>query len=249
MNLFQIELLKTKRSKIFPLLFLAPFLVVISGVGNISQYLSPEYPDPWKAMFIQSALVYAYYLLPLSLIVVCAMLSLQEKRQGGLRKMASLPISLFQLALAKFGVLVWFLIVDLLLFFGLFALAGVWTMYRLDLNQTLPLGYLLSWCFQLFWSMLPCLACIWSLFVWFEKPVFAIGLNVVLVIPSVLVANTPLWLYYVQDYSGYLVSLALHDFSSQVSSSLSLGTYGVFLLSFSVWFLLGLWRFQKREIA
>ncbi len=198
-RLFQIELFKTKRTHIIPLLLFAPFLVVISGIANISRYFTLDYPEPWKAMFIQSALVYAYYFLPLSLIVVCAMVIVKEHKQGGWRKMRTLPISRFKLGLAQFGVLVWFLTLELLLFFLVFSLAGWITMYRLHLNQGLPIGYLSLWCLKLFFSMLPCLACIWTLFIWFEKPVLAIGLNILLVIPSVLIANTPLWPFYVQD--------------------------------------------------
>ncbi|MBD5423880.1 MAG: ABC transporter permease subunit [Allobaculum sp.] len=245
-QLFQIELFKTKRTHILPLLLLAPFLVVISGIANISRYFTPDYTEPWKAMFIQSALVYAYYFLPFSLIVVCAMVIVKEHRQGGSRKMGTLPISRFKLGLAQFGVLVWFLVLELLLFFLIFSIAGWITMYRLHLNQGLPIGYLSLWCLKLFVSMLPCLACIWTLFVWFEKPVLAIGFNVLLVIPSVLVANTPLWAWYVQDYAGYLVSLALHDFSAPINISY----WPIFLdfgISFIIWLSLGLWRFVKAE--
>ena len=65
-DLLKIEFKKVKRSKIVPLIFIAPLLVVISGVANLSRYFSPEYTNAWSAMFIQSALVYAYYLLPFS---------------------------------------------------------------------------------------------------------------------------------------------------------------------------------------
>lgn len=42
---------------------------------------------------IQSALVYAYYLLPLSMIVVCVMLSGRETGNNGILKMLALPVS------------------------------------------------------------------------------------------------------------------------------------------------------------
>lgn len=74
-DLLKIEFKKVKRSKIVPLIFIAPLLVVISGIANLSRYFSPEYTNAWSAMFIQSALVYAYYLLPFSMIVVCVMIA------------------------------------------------------------------------------------------------------------------------------------------------------------------------------
>lgn len=80
-GLLKIEFKKVKRSKIVPLIFIAPLLVVISGVANLSRYFSPEYTNAWSAMFIQSALVYAYYLLPFSMIVVCVLfVSLSEPK-------------------------------------------------------------------------------------------------------------------------------------------------------------------------
>lgn len=80
-ELLRIEFMKVKRSKIIPLIFIAPLLVVISGIANLSSYFTPEYTNAWPAMFIQSALVYAYYLLPFSMIVVCVMIAGPGKRK------------------------------------------------------------------------------------------------------------------------------------------------------------------------
>ena len=54
-ELLKIELMKVKRGKMIPLLFIAPLLVVASGVANLQNYFSPEYTNAWAAMFIQSA--------------------------------------------------------------------------------------------------------------------------------------------------------------------------------------------------
>ena len=59
-EVLKIEFMKVKRSKIVPLIFIAPLLVVASGVANLSYYFTPEYTNAWPAMFIQRALVYAY---------------------------------------------------------------------------------------------------------------------------------------------------------------------------------------------
>ena len=93
LDLLGIEFTKVKRAKIVPLLFVAPLLVVLSGVANISRYFTPEYTNPWPAMFIQSALLYAYYLLPFSMIVVCVMIAGRETQNNGVLKMLALPVS------------------------------------------------------------------------------------------------------------------------------------------------------------
>lgn len=250
LELFQIELMKTKRSKIIPLIFIAPILVVVSGVANISAYFTPEYTHPWQAMFIQSALVYAYYLLPLSMVVVSAMLAAKEngQEQSGLKKMLSLPISAYKLSITKFFVLVWYLFLEIVIFFIVFAFAGSWAVVVFNISQAMPLGYLLGWCIKLFISMLPCLACIWAITVFFLHPGIAMGLNIFLILPSVLVANTPLWLWYVQDYSGALVSYSLHDFTTTGGGATSFPCLSFsicFLCTFVFWLTLSITTFKK----
>ena len=53
LDLLKIEFMKVKRSKIVPLIFIAPLLVVVSGVAYLSNYFTPEYTNAWAAMFIQ----------------------------------------------------------------------------------------------------------------------------------------------------------------------------------------------------
>ena len=90
-----------------PLIFIAPLLVVASGIANLSSYFTPEYTNAWPAMFIQSALVYAYYLLPFSMIVVCVMIAGRETGNNGILKMLPCAILVFGLvfglAVTQFG--------------------------------------------------------------------------------------------------------------------------------------------------
>ena len=218
-ELLKIEFLKVKRGKIIPLLFIAPILVVSSGVANLHAYLTPEYTNAWAAMFIQSALVYSYYLLPLSMIVVCVMLAGRETGNNGISKMLALPVSRYALSAAKLCVLLFYLFMEMVVFLILFVLAG-WTATRsAGISETLPFLYLLKWCVGLFLTMLPAVAAMWTVTVLFEKPLVSIGLNLLLVIPGVLIANTPLWIAYPYCYSGYLVSCSLHDFTAGGTNS------------------------------
>lgn len=113
LELLKIEFMKVKRSNIIPLIFIAPILVVSSGIANLSSYFTSEYTNAWPAMFIQSALVYAYYLLPFSMIVVCVMIAGQETGNNGIMKMLALPVSRYMLSLAKFCVLMFYLFMEM----------------------------------------------------------------------------------------------------------------------------------------
>ena len=214
LELLRIEFTKVKRSKMIPLIFVAPLLVVSSGVANLSSYFTPEYTNAWPAMFIQSALVYSYYLLPLSMIVVCVMIAGRETGNNGILKMLALPVSRYALSMAKFCVLVFYLFMEMAVFFAVFVIAGTVATGAMGVTETLPVLYLMKWCAGLFLTMLPCLGAMWAVTVLFEKPLLSVGLNLLLVIPGVLVSNTPVWIAWPYCYSGYLVSCSLHDFTA-----------------------------------
>jgi len=249
-TLLKIEFMKVRRSMIVPLIFVAPVLVVASGVANLSRYFTPEYTNAWPAMFIQCALLYAYYLLPLSMLVVCVMIAGRESANNGILKMLALPVSRYRLSLAKFGVLMFYLSLELLVFLAVFLLAGLIAAHTAGITETLPVLYLLKWCLGLFLTMLPCVAAMWAVTVLFDKPLLSVGLNLLLVIPGVLVASTPLWLLYPYCYSGYLVSCSLHDFTAEASRA----AFALFpflpcaVLVFALLLALAVTQFGKKEM-
>ena len=250
LELLKIEFMKVKRSKIIPLIFIAPILVVTSGIANLSSYFTPEYTNAWSAMFIQSALVYAYYLLPFSMIVVCVMIAGRETQNNGILKMLALPVNRYALSLAKFFVLVFYLFMEMVVFVIMFLIAGIVATRTTGITEALPLFYLVKWCMGLFLTMLPCIAAIWAITVLFEKTLLSVGLNLFLVIPGVLIANTPLWIVYPYCYSGYLVSCSLHDFTAESSGT----AFSLFpfmtcaIVVFVLALLLAVRKFGKKEM-
>lgn len=250
LDLLGVEFMKVKRSKIVPLIFIAPLLVVASGVASLSRYFTPEYTNAWPAMFIQSALVYAYYLLPFSMIVACVMIAGRETQNNGILKMLALPVSRYTLSIAKFCVLVFYLFMEMAVFLMVFIIAGLIAAHTMGITETLPVLYLLKWCVGLFLTMLPCTATMWAITVLFEKPLLSVGANLLLVIPGVLAANTPLWIIYPYCYSGYLVSCSLHDFTAESSGA----AFSLFpflpcaILVFGLVFALAVTQFGKKEM-
>lgn len=250
-KLLKIEFEKVKRSMIVPLIFIAPLLVVGSGVANLSMYFTPEYTNAWPAMFIQSALLYSYYLLPFSMIVVCVMIAGRETQNNGIMKMLALPVSRQALSLAKFCVLMFYLFMEMVVFFVTFIIAGWIATTTSGITETMPLLYLLKWCLGLFLTMLPCVAVMWALTVLFEKPLISVGLNLLLVIPGLLAGATPVWFLYPYCYSGYLVSCSLHEFTAEGTNT----AFQLFpfvpcaILIFALALLLAAKRFGKKEMG
>ena len=250
LGLLKIEFIKVKRGKMIPLIFIAPLLVVASGVANLQSYFSPEYTNAWPAMFIQSALVYAYYLLPFSMIVVCVMIAGRETGNNGILKMLALPVSRYALSAAKFCILLFYLLMEMVVFLVVFVITGLLATENTGITETLPIMYLLKWCAGLFLTMLPSMAIMWAVTILFDKPLLSAGLNLFLVIPSVLAANTPLWVVYPYCYSGYLVSCSLHDFTAKgVSTGFTLFPFlPSAILIFALVLTGAITRFGKKEM-
>lgn len=249
-ELLKIEFAKVKRGKIIPLIFIAPLLVVVSGVANLHSYFTPEYTNAWAAMFIQSALVYSYYLLPFSMIVVCVMIAGRETQNNGILKMLALPVSRYALSAAKFCVLLFYLFMEMLVCLSVFVIAGLIATNSTGITEALPIMYLLKWCARLFLTMLPSVAAMWAITVLFEKPLLSVGLNLFLVIPSVLVANTSLWIAYPYCYSGYLVSRSLQEFTATgISTGFELFPFlPCAILIFALVLFIAIMQFGKKEM-
>lgn len=107
------------------------------------------------------------------------------------------------------------LFMEMIVFLAVFVITGLIATSNTGITEALPVMYLLKWCAGLFFTMLPSVATMWAITILFEKPLLSVGLNVLLVIPGILVANTPLWVVYPYCYSGYLVSCSLHDFTAK----------------------------------
>ncbi|MDE7249910.1 MAG: ABC transporter permease, partial [Lachnospiraceae bacterium] len=153
-------------------------------------------------------------------------------------------------SMAKFCVLVFYLFMEMVVFLAVFVIAGTVATSAMNVTETLPIFYLVKWCIGLFLTMLPCVGAMWAITVLFEKPLLSVGLNLLLVIPGVLVANTPLWIAYPYCYSGYLVSCSLHDFT--VESGTAVFTLFPFLpvavLVFVLVFAVAVTQFGKKEM-
>ena len=164
--------------------------------------------------------------------------------------MLALPVSRYALSIAKFCVLAFYLFMEMVVFLAVFVIAGTVATSPMGVTETLPVLYLLKWCVGLFLTMLPCVGTMWAITVLFDKPLFSVGLNLLLVIPGVLVANTPLWIVYPYCYSGYLVSCSLHDFTVE-SDTMAFSMFPflpIAILVFVLVIMIAVTQFGKKEM-
>ncbi len=217
-QLIQIEFQKIKRAKIMPILAICPLLIIISGINSLMNYISPETEGAWQAMFVQSCLLFAYYLLPFTMIVVSILITQREKENNGIVKMLSLPIKRQKVALAKFIVFLFFLFIEVLLFFIFFVISGLYAANRIGLHESVPYGYILEWSGIIFFTAIPLVSLIWMLAILFEKAILTIGISMLMVIASVFIANTSYWALFPFSYSGIFVTAELSRISNGATS-------------------------------
>lgn len=221
-NVIGIELQKIKRSKIGLLISLPSLIVVLSGLGSIEKYLTDKASEPWAAMFVQSTLLFAYFMLPFSIIVVCVLIYQIEHENNGIIKMLSLPISTIKLSLAKFCVIIFLIAIEMLLYFIFFTVGGMLASVVAGINISIPMGYLLLWCVKLFLAAVPMAAVLWAISVYFKKMLILLSIGMVSVFASIFVSNTPFWWIYPFDYQGILVSSEMARLSMSGRNSLEL---------------------------
>lgn len=178
------------------------------------------------------------------------MIAGRETGNNGILKMLALPVSRYSLSIAKFCVLLFYLFMEMVVFLIVFVVAGKVATSTMGVTETLPVLYLVKWCVGLFLTMLPCVGTMWAITILFEKPLLSVGLNLFLVIPSVLVASTPIWIVYPYCYSGYLVTCSMHDFTAK-SGTLEFSLYPflpVAVLVFVLVFVIAIIQFGKKEM-
>ena len=149
----------------------------------------------------------------------------------------------------KVCVLFFYLLMEMF-FLAVFVITGLIATINTGITEALPAMYVLKWCAGLFFTMLLSVATMWAITVLFVKPLLSVDLNMLLVIPSVILVNTPFWVVYPYCYSGYLVSCFLHDFTAKgVSTGFNLFPFlPCAILVFVLVLTVAVKRFGKNEV-
>jgi lantibiotic transport system permease protein len=106
-KLIQIELLKTKRSLALLMMFLSPLMVLLVNLllllNNEGKMIEEK---GWSLYWLQNYAMWGYFMMPLYIALITALLNGIEHRSNGWRFMMSLPIKQKDLFLAKL-ILAW----------------------------------------------------------------------------------------------------------------------------------------------
>lgn len=220
LSLTGIEFKKLHRSKILSILLLAAVLLWIPSILNadLNFGMQAEGISPENNFLIQGFLGMAWFMYPASMVVCTVLLTQTERGNNGISKMLALPISPSRLCIAKFIVL---------LFLAAFQVLLITTMYFISaaiVTETQHYSFLLSPLFVLkeagyiYLSSIPMLAFFWAVAVCIQTPIFAMGIGLASIVPSILMINTKIWFLYPMAYPFYVITSEYGKLASHINS-------------------------------
>lgn len=205
-SLIGVEFKKIKRSNILWILFFAMLVVWFPALINADTNFGMENGiTPEHNLFIQSSMSMVWFIYPASMIITTLLLNQSERSNRGLLKMLSLPVDAKQLSLAKFIVLMALTAVQLLFTIGIYYVVAYLVSQMTDYPFALSLLFVFKEVGQIYLTSIPMLAFYWLLSVVVQTPIFAIGIGLATIIPSVLLINSEYWFVYPFCYPYYMV--------------------------------------------
>lgn len=220
LSLVTIEFKKIKRSKILFVFLIAAIILwlpsIFNGELNFNTVvgISPEYN-----LFIQGTMGASWFLYPASMVVATLLLNQIERNNNGNLKMRSLPLNMWSLYLAKFVVLLALAAIQLLIVVGLYYASTAIISQTQDYNFFLSPFFVLKEIGLIYVSAIPMLAVFWLISSKIKTPIFAIGLSLASIVPSVLLINTKVWFLYPMCYPFFVVVSEYGKLATNLSTS------------------------------
>lgn len=223
LSLLSVECKKIRRTKIIFILLAAVVILWIPSILNsdMNFKMQAEGITPENNFLIQGLLGMAWFIFPSSMIVSTVLLSQVERNNRGILKMLSLPINTAEMCLAKFTILLFLAAVQVVMMTVLYYMSAFAASWMCDYEFVLSPAFVCKEAGILYLAAIPMISVFWMFAVCIKTPVFAIGIGMVSIVPSVLVINTSVWYMYPMAYPFYVVTseygkLAEHLSAAQV---------------------------------
>lgn len=242
-KLFQIELLKIRRSLALLMLLACPAMVVVLMFGvTLRQTAAIDFNEKtWFIVWQSSTAIWCYFMLPLYIALITGLLNGNEHKNQTWRLMLALPISLRQLFFVK-ALLAWSFIVAanllLAIYISLVVLALGVLGYPMQGAFEFPIWYTVL---NVSLACLPILIIQHAISWRFSNIVFPLAVGVIATMGIVQLGSSEYWVYYPWSYILMVANGSSQDMQQQALwSAVGLGT--VLFAITSYW--LG-----KREVA
>lgn len=210
LSLVILEFKKTKRSKIFLILFSATVILWIPSICNAGMNFTMASHgiaiSPENNFFVQGFLGMAWFMFPGSMVVSTVLINQTERTNKGILKMLTMPVSTVKLCLAKFILFLVLAASQILMMTGMYYLSAAIASGTQHYPFTLPLPYVVKEAGVIYLSSIPMLAFFWMISVCIQTPMFSIGIGLASTVPSVLAINTKVWYLYPMSYPFYVIA-------------------------------------------
>lgn len=206
-SLIQIELKKIRRSKILLILAIPVIILWMPQILNANMnFGAASGLTPEDNFLIQSFMGFSWFMFPASLVVVTVLLNQTERKDGGLIKILTLPISASGICMAKFVILLLVAGVQMCFMVILYFPCAAFTSHIHDYAFILPAKEVLWMGLTTYLASIPMAAVYWFLAVLIQTPVFSMGFGLASVVPSVFIMNTKIWYAYPMCYPFMITS-------------------------------------------
>ncbi|WP_368657130.1 ABC transporter permease [Metabacillus halosaccharovorans] len=220
LSLIGIEFKKIKRSKILLILLFATIVLWLPSIFNapMNFEMDKEGISPENSFLMQGLLGLAWFMYPASMVVGTLLLNQIERSNKGYLKMLALPVSIRKLSMAKFVVLLTLAAIQILMAVVLYFISAAIVTQTQDYDFILSPLFVLKEAGLLYLSSIPMLAVFWMFSVCIKTPIFAIGVGLASIVPSVLMINTKIWYAYPMCYPFFIINSEYGKLATNLSN-------------------------------
>lgn len=241
-NIYKVELLKLKHSKILGIVMFLPLFFVILGFANFLRYrdlFTSKGQNIWQQVYTQSSMFYGLFLMALFITILVAVLVRIENSGDNFKRILALPVKRSDIYISKLFIGCGMVLLNLFVFTLLIIAAGI---VAAPHNESMPREIIYSplLCFI---ASLPVIAIQYYLTMKFENIAVPLGVGVVFSLPSVLINNTRYWILFPWAYPGR----ALLN-GSNLNFPFSNYMYILSVAVFVIFIIVGVYEFNKKDI-
>ena len=221
LSLVGIEFKKIKRSKIMLILFVAIVFLWLPSIFNAKMNFNMQDIgiSPENNFLIQGFLGMTGFMFPASMVVGTVLLTQTERGNRGILKMLSLPISTPKLCMAKFTIILSLAATQILMNVGMYFISAAIVSQTQSYNFMLSPLFVFKEAALMFLFSIPMIAIFWMLSVCIQTPIFAIGVGLASIVPSVLMINTKIWFVYPMCYPFYAIAAEYGKLATNMSTN------------------------------
>ncbi|WP_167958240.1 ABC transporter permease [Anaerosporobacter faecicola] len=207
-SLIGIEYTKIRRSKIGVILLLATCILWIPSIVNadLNFTMQAEGITPENNFFIQGFMAMSWFMFPATMLVSTVLINQTERKNSGMLKMLSMPISIWRLCLAKYVVLLTLAALQIMMSVGMYYISAAIASQTQEYNLLLSPLFVCKEAALIWLSAIPMLAIFWLLTICIQTPIVPIGLGFASIVPSVLIINTKFWFAYPMAYPFFFIT-------------------------------------------